>query len=94
MSIVLIIVAMVLSMLMTARIQTASKGLIFSVWGIYIIAEGIGFGILFAAFQIQFGGAKGLGYLMLVFAAGGLAFLICALIGKRMSLKATIALGK
>jgi hypothetical protein len=44
--------------------------------------------------MVQFEMQQGILYLMFVFAAGGVAFLIAALIGKSLSNRATMTLGK
>ncbi|MDR3257434.1 MAG: hypothetical protein LBT17_01410, partial [Mycoplasmataceae bacterium] len=94
----LILVAMILSMVVNGKfflnMGQVKKSLVLSMWAIYIIAEGAGFGILFTAFYAQFGLSKGVSYLLLIFAAGGVAFLICALIGKSLSTKQMISFGK
>jgi uncharacterized membrane-anchored protein len=62
------------------------------------VAEGLGFGLLFLAFIINFAtensSTKGIFYLIFVFAAGGLAFIIASFIGKAISDKAAISLAK
>jgi hypothetical protein len=63
-------------------------------YSLYCLAQGFAFGILFSAFQLNFGTTKGIQYLILIFAIGGLVFLIAGLIGQRLSLKATMSLGK
>jgi hypothetical protein len=63
-------------------------------YSLYILAEGFAFGILFSAFQMNFGTQKGIQYLILIFAIGGLAFLIAGLIGQRLSIKGMMSLGK
>lgn len=97
-SIILILVSMILSMVVNVKLFTrmgnVSKGLIYSMWTVYIVAEGLGFGLLFLAFMVQFNGQQGILYLIFVFAAGGIAFMIAALIGKSLSTKAMMSLGK
>jgi hypothetical protein len=63
-------------------------------YALYILAEGFGFGILFSAFQLNFEGSKGIQYLILIFAIGGISFLIASLIGQRLSIKGMMSLGK
>jgi hypothetical protein len=58
------------------------------------LAEGLGFGILFLAFIVQFSLNSGVLYLTLIFAAGGAAFIIASFIGKSLSTKATVSLGR
>lgn len=97
-SVILILVAMILSMVVNVKFFTrmgnVSKALVLTMWGIYVVAEGLGFGMLFLCFMVQFEMQQGILYLMFVFAAGGVAFLIAALIGKSLSNRATMALGK
>jgi hypothetical protein len=88
------IVSMVVNVKLFTRAGNVSKGLIYSMWLIYIVAEGLGFGILFLAFMIQFNQSTGILYLTFVFAAGGVAFIIAALIGKSLSTKAMMSLGR
>jgi hypothetical protein len=97
-SIILILVAMILSMVVNGKfflnMGQVKKSLVWSMWIVYIIAEGAGFGILFTAFCVQFSIDKGILYLLLIFAAGGVAFLICALIGKSLSTKQMLSFGR
>jgi hypothetical protein len=88
------ILSMVVNVKLFTRMGNVSKGLIYSMWTVYIVAEGLGFGLLFLAFMVQFNGQQGILYLIFVFAAGGIAFMIAALIGKSLSTKAMMSLGK
>jgi hypothetical protein len=58
----------------------------------------LGFGILFLAFIINFATPtndnKGIFYLLFVFGAGGVAFIIASFIGRAISDKAAISLAK
>jgi len=60
--------------------------MIFLTIGIYVLAQGIGFGILFAALGTM--------DLIVVFGVAGAMFMITSLIGLMLSHKATITLGK
>lgn len=97
-SIILILASMIISMVVNVKLFTrrgqVSRPLIWSMWLIYIVAEGLGFGILFLAFMVQFNQQQGILYLVFIFAAGGVAFVIASLIGKALSANATINLGK
>lgn len=93
-SIVLIIVSGVMSFFIWRKIETVKKSTIAIMYTLYCLAEGFAFGILFSAFTLNFGSAKGIQYLILIFAIGGFAFLIAGLIGHRLSAKQTMSLGK
>jgi hypothetical protein len=91
--IVLIIVSQFMAAFAFGRIETLSKTRIATIFSLYGIGQGIGFGILFAALELQFASATtGISYIILAFASGGLAFITASYIGKRMTLKSTMTL--
>lgn len=70
--------------------NTLKIGLMISIWAIYVIAQTAAFAVLFYCFTSVFTNVKGLQYLLLIFAGGGLAFVLSALIAKAMSTNAVI----
>jgi hypothetical protein len=76
------------------RVEIAKKSTIAIMYTMYILAQGFGFGILFSAFQLNYGSKSGIQYLILIFAIGGLAFLIASLIGRKLSVKGMMSLGR
>lgn len=93
-SVILIIVSSFMSFFIWRKIERVKKTTIVIMYSLYLLAEGFAFGILFSAFTINFGSAKGIQYLILIFAIGGLAFLIAGVIGQRLSTRATMSLGR
>jgi hypothetical protein len=92
-SIVVMLVSSIMGMVATFKLArgTLKFGFMMSIYIIYIIAQILAFSALFWCFTQNYAtNQKGIQYLLLIFAGGGLAFVISALIAKAMSKNAVI----
>ncbi|MGL4616759.1 MAG: hypothetical protein ACRCUM_00820 [Mycoplasmoidaceae bacterium] len=82
----LIFISVILSIVWQFRIEKASDFFMFSVVTIYCIANGIGFGSIFLALEME--------QIMIAFGMTGFIFLGTFIVSKLMSFKAAMNLGK
>lgn len=96
-SIVIILVSSIMGMVATFKLAggTLKFGFMMSIYIIYIIAQILSFSALFWCFTQNYATSqKGIQNLLLIFAGGGLAFVISALIAKAMSKNSVIKFGR
>ena len=74
-ALVIIFVSSIVNLIWAFRIMSASRTFIYFAFGLFIVAEGFGFGLLFALFNIQ--------DLSIIFGSAGFIFLAMALAGYR-----------
>ncbi|MGL5591146.1 MAG: hypothetical protein ACRDCF_00180 [Mycoplasmoidaceae bacterium] len=82
----LIFISVILSIVWQFKIENASNFFMFSVVTIYCIANGIGFGSIFLALEME--------QIMIAFGMTGFIFLGTFIISKLMSIKAAMSFGK
>lgn len=81
-----IFVSMIMSLIWTFKINSASYGLAFTTMGIYCLSQGVGFGSLFYVFELR--------EILIVFGMVGFILIFCYSISKIITAKTAMTLGK